>query len=109
MATLNSWTNGDEDGDWGAVGNWSLGAVPDGVHLAALNGGRITFNPSLKTTSDYNPDVVVDGLLDLSESKHTFAPASLIILGYGQVLSEAELSSDWSPVSVDIDLRKEYP
>lgn len=47
VATLNTWTNGDADGDWGAVGNWGLGAVPDGsTHHAIFDGGVTQTGPS---------------------------------------------------------------
>ena len=36
-----SWTN-DADGSWSAPGNWSTGAVPNGVGAAAKLGGAIT-------------------------------------------------------------------
>jgi hypothetical protein len=42
MATLHRWTNGTADENWGTVGNWHSGEVPNGQTDVAVMDGRLT-------------------------------------------------------------------
>lgn len=85
------------------------GIVSDSVWINIGVGGVFDYRPNAALTSVHNPHIYVGGVLDLSKSERQVSPDNFIIGPLGRVIGSAIQHNEGEPLSVDIDLREEYP
>jgi hypothetical protein len=83
------------------------GAVADSAVMISGPAGRIVYTPNTTLGAGHNPDILVAGRLDTSDSNQDIEPASLVITQMGSIIGTAMQVGD--STYVDIDLAEEYP
>lgn len=85
------------------------GRVADAAMIIVGPDGRFTYTPSDTIGAAYNPDIVVAGLVDMSNNWQNVQFADLIRTQLAGISGTVVQSGDPGPNATDIDLREEYP